>query len=274
MKKSFRKFVSIAAAVSMLGTVASISVSADEAEASTDVVYVEDGATSVENFAFSGQGANYVFVPASVTAEGLGNQSFLTSEAIDKFLVEEGLQFDAENQKAIEEYIAKVIKFGGKEADWTEDELKTVDEWFEKNLKLAGFDTTNEEASAGDAVVALIKEYNKGADSKLDMSEKSTANFGIWAAALPYGGLTVVAPIKSATQEYATARKDFDLNFKVLGDTSDDGQLNVRDAAYIAQNLAAKKANPVWADYSYDKDVNVRDAARIAQDLAAGKIAK
>lgn len=273
MKKSFRKFVSIAAAVSMLGTVASISVSADEAEASTDVIYVEDGATSVENFAFSGKGANYVFVPASVTAEGLGNQSFLTSEAIKAFVAKEGLDVTEANKAEVIKYVAKVIKFAEKTEGWTEAELATVEEWFAKNLKIVGYESA-EGADFGEAIVALIKEYNKGADSKLDMSEKSTANFGIWAAALPYGGLTVVAPLKSATQEYAAARAALELNFKVLGDTSDDGQLNVRDAAYIAQNLAAKKANPVWADYSYDKEVNVRDAARIAQDLAAGKIAK
>ncbi len=263
MKNSFKKIVSIAAAVTMLGSVASLAVSANETE------YVAKDATSIADFQFEGTGAKYVIVPATVTS--FGNQAFLTSVAINEFLVGEGLQFDTENQKAIEEYIAKVIKFGGKEADWTEDELKTVDEWFEKNLKLAGFDTTNKEASVGEAVVALIKEYNKGADSKLEMSQKSKDNFGIWIAALPTN-ITIVAPKDSEAAKYAAARAPMGVESKVLGDANGDNKINVMDASKIAQNLAAKKANSPWADYNLDGKVNVMDASKIARDLASGVI--
>lgn len=56
----------------------------------------------------------------------------------------------------------------------------------------------------------------------------------------------------------------------VQGDANNDGKLNVRDAAFIASNLAQGKAEelPVHSDINADEKVNVRDAAFIASYLA------
>lgn len=58
------------------------------------------------------------------------------------------------------------------------------------------------------------------------------------------------------------------------GDANNDGKVNVRDCAYIANKLAAGKASslPSEADYNSDGKINVRDAANLASDLAKGKV--
>ena len=58
----------------------------------------------------------------------------------------------------------------------------------------------------------------------------------------------------------------------VKGDANLDGKLNVRDAAYIARMLAAKKQYVLSssADFNGDGKINVRDAAAIAAYLAKG----
>ena len=57
------------------------------------------------------------------------------------------------------------------------------------------------------------------------------------------------------------------------GDANNDGKVNVRDCAYIANKLAAGKASslPSEADYNSDGKINVRDAAAIARVLATNK---
>ncbi|MGN0613676.1 MAG: dockerin type I repeat-containing protein, partial [Porcipelethomonas sp.] len=59
----------------------------------------------------------------------------------------------------------------------------------------------------------------------------------------------------------------------VIGDANQDGKLNVRDAAFIAQKLAQGKSGelPKAADYNEDGNINVRDAAAIAKFLATGE---
>ena len=59
----------------------------------------------------------------------------------------------------------------------------------------------------------------------------------------------------------------------VLGDANGDGNLNVRDAAFIANKLAQGRGDelPPEADFNEDGKVNVRDAAGIAKFLATGK---
>ena len=61
-----------------------------------------------------------------------------------------------------------------------------------------------------------------------------------------------------------------------LGDANHDGNVNVRDAAYIAHYLASRKNYllPEEADYNQDGSINVRDAAVIANDIAKRKINK
>jgi hypothetical protein len=54
----------------------------------------------------------------------------------------------------------------------------------------------------------------------------------------------------------------------VKGDANGDNMLNVRDATYIARNIAQGNELPASADFNDDGVVNVRDAAAIARYLA------
>lgn len=55
---------------------------------------------------------------------------------------------------------------------------------------------------------------------------------------------------------------------RVRGDANGDGELNVRDAAFIANALAKGYLINSAGDYNGDGKVNVRDAAAIARDLS------
>ena len=56
-----------------------------------------------------------------------------------------------------------------------------------------------------------------------------------------------------------------------LGDVNNDGTVNIRDAAALANGLVKGAHLPDHADFNGDGKVNVRDAAAIAKFLAAGK---
>ena len=274
MKKSFRKFVSVAAAVSMLGTVASFAVSAEEAvtaDAKSEVYYVDKTATSVADFALEGTGAKYVFVPETVTT--LGNEAFLTTADIKAFVEKEKLTVSEANKAEVLKYVAKTVKFKDKTEGWTDEELADLEGALNANLKAVGFETVDENNYA-EAIVALIKESNK-ADSKLTMSEDSKAAFGVWSAAIPYS-VTVIAPAGSAAAEYAAARTTAtsDVTPKIAGDASGDGKISVQDCITVAKTIAQGGTNPIWADYNGDGVVNVLDAANMAKDIAAGKFNK
>jgi len=68
------------------------------------------------------------------------------------------------------------------------------------------------------------------------------------------GGIQVISPIKP-------------------GDANEDGNINVRDAAFIASKLAQGRTDELTesADYNEDGKINVRDAAAIASMLASGR---
>jgi len=59
----------------------------------------------------------------------------------------------------------------------------------------------------------------------------------------------------------------------IVGDANEDGKVNVRDAALIANMLAKGCADalPFTADFDMNKSVNVRDAAAIARVLASNE---
>ena len=65
---------------------------------------------------------------------------------------------------------------------------------------------------------------------------------------------------------------DFQLDF-IPGDANNDGEVSVRDAAYIAAALAKneKEKLTLSADFNEDGEVSVRDAAAIAKYLATKK---
>ena len=68
--------------------------------------------------------------------------------------------------------------------------------------------------------------------------------------------------------------KTYNLTFMsrdfVAGDANQDGELNIRDAAYIAKMLAAQQGDqiPASGDYNGDGKVDIRDAAAIAKFLS------
>ena len=68
---------------------------------------------------------------------------------------------------------------------------------------------------------------------------------------------------------YALEQADFIYN-DLTGDTNADAEVNVRDAAFIAQKLATKKSSdlPKVADFNNDEKIDVRDAAAIARYLS------
>ncbi|MFR0879867.1 MAG: dockerin type I repeat-containing protein [Oscillospiraceae bacterium] len=60
------------------------------------------------------------------------------------------------------------------------------------------------------------------------------------------------------------------ITYDITGDTNADAEVNVRDAAFIAQKLATKKSSdlPKVADFNNDEKIDVRDAAAIARYLS------
>lgn len=282
MKKLIKNVASIAAAASMLATAAA-SVGAEAADfewdgdavitkyigtpvEETNGVYLPEGSAGVADLAFASFTGDhpYVFVPGSVTMEGLANTSFVTTKSINDLMEAEGIV----DEDSAAMYVAKVIRFADKTEGWTDEELETVKEWFTLNLSYVGISEGDTDA---DVIIKLIAEYNKGEDSTLEMSQKSKDNFGIWIATLPVG-VTIVADEGTDVAAYADAKG---IDFKVKGDNNGDGKLNVRDAASIAAALAnADKEGFVlnnWSDYNTDGKVNVRDAAAIANMLANTK---
>ncbi len=80
------------------------------------------------------------------------------------------------------------------------------------------------------------------------------------------------ADISSDTTTTTTVNSQQGTDSVVLGDANEDGQLNVRDCAMIANRLATGNGNslPDSADYNQDGKVNIRDAAAISSFLANG----
>ncbi|MGN1481710.1 dockerin type I domain-containing protein [Porcipelethomonas sp.] len=72
------------------------------------------------------------------------------------------------------------------------------------------------------------------------------------------------------------SRMDFDIGYKAVGEANNDGNLDIRDASFIAQKLASGKADelPDTADFNSDGKTDVRDAALIAQFMTARSAAK
>ena len=68
---------------------------------------------------------------------------------------------------------------------------------------------------------------------------------------------------------YALEQADFIYN-DLTGDANSDAEVNVRDAAFIAQKLASNKYSELTqtADFNNDEKIDVRDVAAIARYLA------
>ena len=104
--------------------------------------------------------------------------------------------------------------------------------------------------------------------------ETVTVNSRGLVSALKSGSALIVAYVDG---EYLTCEVNVeadDIGGDILwGDANEDGRVNVRDAAFIARQLAQGIGDtlPMAADYNRDDRMNVRDAAAIAKSLASGK---
>ncbi|MGN0612631.1 MAG: dockerin type I domain-containing protein [Porcipelethomonas sp.] len=88
-----------------------------------------------------------------------------------------------------------------------------------------------------------------------------------FALIMGYSGSTAEAYAEKYERDFVS------LDGYIIGDANEDGVVNVRDAAFIAQKLAKGLADelPSFADFNEDGNINVRDAAAIAKFLATGK---
>ncbi|MGN0613410.1 MAG: leucine-rich repeat protein [Porcipelethomonas sp.] len=76
--------------------------------------------------------------------------------------------------------------------------------------------------------------------------------------------------VSTVQTEQATECSDIS-QLGIIGDANQDGKLNIRDAAFIAQKLAQGKADelPDSADFNGDGVINVRDAAANAKNISS-----
>lgn len=79
--------------------------------------------------------------------------------------------------------------------------------------------------------------------------------------------------ITSTTTVTSVSTTD-DISDYEKGDANEDGKVNVRDCAYIANMISKGQSNalPTSADYNDDGTCNVRDAAALARDIARGLV--
>lgn len=81
--------------------------------------------------------------------------------------------------------------------------------------------------------------------------------------------VTTVTTVSETTETTVTTTIEIDEN-RPLGDANNDGQFNVRDAAYVARYIALGKINELdlyYADYNNDGKIDVRDCAKMANEL-------
>lgn len=88
-----------------------------------------------------------------------------------------------------------------------------------------------------------------------------------------YENSTAQAYAEKYEREFVSIGKASEEITNLSGDANDDGYVNVRDCAFIANALAKDLADtlPQTADFNDDGKINVRDAAAIAKFLATAK---
>ena len=252
----------------------------------------------VDDFAFYGcTDLATVVVPDSLKLDNIGDLAFLTSKDVLTFLAANGIndavlsskteeEVEANLTKAAEAYIVNTVKFMGKN-DWKGDEpeLADADDVLENVAKT--LNANDPAAFVKD--LYTIEDTTKvvraeDVDTLEKMSAKSYELFKAWVKTIPYVDLTVKASSEDTdAAKYAKGKALLGMKFEVsathlIGDANQDGVVNVRDCAKIANAVAFKTVDQLpcfkCADYNEDGTVNVRDAAQLANAIATGKIAK
>lgn len=252
----------------------------------------------VDDFAFYGcTDLTTIVVPDSLKLDNIGDLAFLTQSDVFSILAANGInesvltskneeEFELNLSKASIAYIVNTVKFMGKN-DWkgNESELDAAGQVFENVAK-----TINVEDPAAfvqalytlDDTTKVVRAEDE--DTLEKMSAKSYELFKAWVKTIPYADLTVKASSEDTdAAKYAKGKALLGMKFEVsethlIGDATQDGIVNVRDCAKIANAVAFKTVDKLpcfkCADYNGDGTVNVRDAAQLANAIATGKIAK
>jgi len=223
----------------------------------------------VDDFAFSFcDELKVVNVPDSLTLEQTGSVAFLTSTSVMDFLNKE--LGNAKNTDEVIKYVAKKTKY--KNGNYTDDDLAQLALKAENKIKDIDFSSAKDVVSK---TMILVKSIDD-----LDMSTKNRDNYTLWLNSITYNGLTLAGSEKAPMKKYAEGKKVLGMNYQVggsfiLGDANGDGVFSVRDAAFVARNIASgikidATVNPA-ADYNQDGTVTVRDAAAMARKLAGNE---
>ena len=238
----------------------------------------------VADFAFADAAdVTTIVVPASLKLDYIGTVAFLTKEDIDVFVTTEGLDatVEADDDSEVDAaYIANKVKFMGKK-NWkgNEEELAPAKTVFENVVKTVGGETPGEFVAALYTIAdtsVVVREEDE--DTLEKMSEKSYDNFQAWVKTIPVNVLLKGTKGTDA-ETYANGKALVGVSFEenethLRGDANQDGIVNVRDCAKIANALAFKTVDelcPICADYNEDGEITVRDAAQLAAFLAKKK---
>ena len=235
-----------------------------------------------------------VTIPDSVMAANIGEAAFLRKSDVEKHLlsVNQGMELNVGLA-----YAANTVEYMGK-TNWKgdEEELEAAKTVLSGIKAKAGYGDKEElTLSLGEAtdIIRLvylsdlrgnIDDYVRpeGVEDTSRMSFKSYENFTSWVKLIPED-LTVMANEGSDAAANAKAKEILGIKFEalknhLLGDANQDGIVNVRDCAKIANAVAFKTVDQLpcfeCADYNEDGTVNVRDAAQLANAIATGKIGK
>lgn len=290
-----KKYLAVASAISMLAAAIPFSVNAEETVAAPEYRVVEGNAIitnvetdktkyeipstivdgektynviGVDDFAFAlCKNLEVVVVPDSLTIENTGNVAFLTSSAVMNFMDKE--LADTASADDIIKYIAAKANYKNGE-ELTDDDI--AEAAVKLNQKLNMVDISVASTVEG-KVMTLLKNVDQ-----MNLSDDLQNSFNVWVATITYNGLTLSGSENSPMKDYAAGRKMLNMNYEIAnslikGDANGDGKFNVRDAAFVASNIAKgiKLEVSVATDYNGDGVVNVRDAAAMARALATGK---
>lgn len=206
-----------------------------------------------------------VNVPDSLQLAEMGNTAFLTSSLIMDFLDTE--LSDAATTDDIIRYVAEKAEYKGTgengaitDADISSLSVKLMNHLNKVDISAA--------STVEGKLMVLIKNIDNMGFSQLNIDK-----FNVYVTAIPYGDLTLKGNAGTEIETYANGKF---INFVsadfILGDANGDGEFNIRDAAWLARQLAGgaeitAEENPA-ADFNEDGDVNVRDAAAMARALA------